>query len=256
MDENLRAEARRCVNLAVEECEKIGKPAFLDKYRPKNGRSKEYGNNRTYPLVVEGVEYPTKAILAAARVIDRDGKCAEALHSTTGGVAAEQGASRVLYKLGYDIRNYKPAIPDGASDDVPAEKYIHEPEISDDDLDSLLFDRDQEFSRLTLSVRVRDMRALKATLVRSAGACEYCEQAPFRTAGGRPYLEVHHIKGVRNGGDNVLYNLIALCCTDHRMVHFSGEAQEMAKRMTKIASDRTEGLKRKRQAPSRERGSM
>lgn len=44
--------------------------------------------------------------------------------------------------------------------------------------------------------------AIKAyALARSGGSCEACgHEAPFVTSNGRPYLEVHHIKRISDGG--------------------------------------------------------
>lgn len=58
-------------------------------------------------------------------------------------------------------------------------------------------------------------------LLRAAGNCELCgKSAPFnRVTDGTPYLEVHHIKSLSDGGEDTLKNVLALCPNCHREVH-------------------------------------
>ena len=58
------------------------------------------------------------------------------------------------------------------------------------------------------------------TLRRANGVCELCEQsAPFNKNNGEPYLEVHHVKHLTDGGDDSTENAVALCPNCHRMMH-------------------------------------
>ena len=51
--------------------------------------------------------------------------------------------------------------------------------------------------------------------------CEGCnETAPFETKSG-PYLEVHHLTRLADGGADLPQNVIALCPTCHRKAHYS-----------------------------------
>lgn len=54
------------------------------------------------------------------------------------------------------------------------------------------------------------------------GFCQKCkEKAPFtRASNGQPYLEVHHIISLSNGGDDAVENTIALCPNCHRENHY------------------------------------
>ena len=54
---------------------------------------------------------------------------------------------------------------------------------------------------------------------RAKGKCELCgEDAPFSTKSG-PYLEVHHIDWLANGGEDSISNVAALCPNCHRKMH-------------------------------------
>lgn len=58
-------------------------------------------------------------------------------------------------------------------------------------------------------------------LARSNGFCEACgAQAPFLRKNGEPYLEIHHIVEVCNGGANSPENIAALCPNCHRKVTY------------------------------------
>ena len=56
---------------------------------------------------------------------------------------------------------------------------------------------------------------------RANGICEGCNEiAPFETKSG-PYLEVHHLTRLADGGADLPQNVIALCPTCHRKTHYS-----------------------------------
>ena len=58
------------------------------------------------------------------------------------------------------------------------------------------------------------------TLRRANGICELCEQpSPFNKDNGEPYLEVHHVKHLKDGGEDMTENAVALCPNCHRMMH-------------------------------------
>jgi len=65
--------------------------------------------------------------------------------------------------------------------------------------------------------------AVKAyVLKQSQGNCEDCgSKAPFIMADGRPYLEVHHIKHLADGGSDTVENTVALCPNCHRALHYA-----------------------------------
>jgi 5-methylcytosine-specific restriction protein A len=61
-------------------------------------------------------------------------------------------------------------------------------------------------------------------LRRAQGKCEYClKDAPFiKVADKEPYLEVHHIQHLSEGGKDIIENAIALCPNCHKNAHFGG----------------------------------
>ncbi|EKA5638046.1 HNH endonuclease [Vibrio navarrensis] len=68
----------------------------------------------------------------------------------------------------------------------------------------------------------RDPDIVAEALYRAEGFCEKCkEKAPFiKRSNGEPYLEVHHIIPLSQGGLDSLKNVISLCPNCHREIHF------------------------------------
>jgi 5-methylcytosine-specific restriction enzyme A len=56
---------------------------------------------------------------------------------------------------------------------------------------------------------------------RAAGVCEACAcPAPFNDIDGRPFLEVHHIDRLSDGGPDDPERVAAICPNCHRNIHF------------------------------------
>lgn len=72
------------------------------------------------------------------------------------------------------------------------------------------------------TIFLRNPDVVAEVLVRANGYCEQCKSAaPFlRAKDGTPYLEVHHIVQLSQGGEDSVRNAIALCPNCHRKVHF------------------------------------
>ena len=69
---------------------------------------------------------------------------------------------------------------------------------------------------------VRDPYIVAAALARAEERCEMpnCNSQLFNREDDRPYLEVHHITPLGEGGDDTLLNAAALCPSCHRELHF------------------------------------
>ena len=73
----------------------------------------------------------------------------------------------------------------------------------------------------TSSRFVRDPNVIAWVLNEAAGYCEVCgDAAPFLRASGEPYLEVHHIRPLGEGGPDTTDNAAACCPNCHRQLHF------------------------------------
>ena len=76
------------------------------------------------------------------------------------------------------------------------------------------------------SIQNRSTAIKLYTQKRANGICEGCNEiAPFETKSG-PYLEVHHLTRLADGGADLPQNVIALCPTCHRKAHYSLDCLE------------------------------
>lgn len=71
--------------------------------------------------------------------------------------------------------------------------------------------------------------AVKAWVLDNAkGQCECCgSPAPFLDSDGLPFLEVHHVRRLADGGSDTVSNAVAICPNCHRGFHYAQDAKEM-----------------------------
>ena len=82
---------------------------------------------------------------------------------------------------------------------------------------------------------IRDPNVIAWVLVKAAGHCEVCgDAAPFLRADGEPFLEVHHVRFLSQGGPDTTDNAVACCPNCHRRFHHDPERDTL--RLRVIAS--------------------
>lgn len=73
---------------------------------------------------------------------------------------------------------------------------------------------------------IRDPKVKAWVLASAGGVCECCKMpAPFETSEG-PFLEVHHVRTLAEGGRDTVCNAVAICPNCHRRLHFGIDAAE------------------------------
>jgi len=74
-------------------------------------------------------------------------------------------------------------------------------------------------------VYLRNPDVVAEVLIRANGMCERCTKpAPFlKKKDGEPYLEVHHIHLLADGGEDTVENAMAVCPNCHRHLHYGKE---------------------------------
>lgn len=78
-----------------------------------------------------------------------------------------------------------------------------------------------ELKKITTTVYTRSPYVVAEVLLRASGICQNCKNdAPFKKEDGTPFLEVHHIEWLSNGGEDSVENAIALCPNCHRQAHY------------------------------------
>jgi 5-methylcytosine-specific restriction protein A len=80
----------------------------------------------------------------------------------------------------------------------------------------------------------RDPVVRQLVLERAEGHCELCNQPGFMLPDGRHYVETHHVELLANGGPDRVWNVIALCPTHHREVHYGTERVRLQEQMTQL----------------------
>lgn len=73
------------------------------------------------------------------------------------------------------------------------------------------------------------------------GICQLCNQAaPFQDNKGMPYLETHHIAWLARGGEDTIFNTVALCPNCHKRMHVLDLEQDKAQLLSKIQNSALE----------------
>lgn len=88
----------------------------------------------------------------------------------------------------------------------------------------------------------RDPKVKAWVLKEAAGKCECCgSDAPFTTAEGEPFLEVHHLRRLADGGSDTVANAVALCPNCHREIHYginkSALVDSMYKKISRLVHE-------------------
>ncbi|MCV2419286.1 HNH endonuclease [Paucibacter sp. DJ4R-1] len=89
------------------------------------------------------------------------------------------------------------------------------------------FSRPPERREIAGSAFVRSPDVRAAALRRARGLCQLCGQPGFMTTAGKLYLETHHVIPLGEGGADAVWNVVALCATDHRRAHFEADSARL-----------------------------
>ena len=125
-------------------------------------------------------------------------------------------------------------------------QYLSEQSI-DELMDAIKDTSNEELSRIvhsnskkrlvTSSQYNRDPYVRLYALRRSKGFCDLCEnEAPFLKKDGTPYLEVHHIIPLSEGGEDSWNNVCSLCPNCHRKMHVVADQEDVRKVQSNIMS--------------------
>ena len=73
---------------------------------------------------------------------------------------------------------------------------------------------------VTATIYERDLDVIAYVRVRANHNCEMCGTPGFLKDNGEPYIEVHHLKRLADGGSDIPENAVALCADCHRKLHY------------------------------------
>ena len=128
-------------------------------------------------------------------------------------------------------------VPTEQLRDVP---FTESPGMTLDELKNLALDDSVEQStpiQRLANIRRRSAAIKRYARVRAGGMCEGCGvQAPFSDSNGMPYLEVHHVKRLADGGPDHPDSVVAICPNCHRRAHYSQDSVGYNQTLTEKAS--------------------
>lgn len=83
----------------------------------------------------------------------------------------------------------------------------------------------------TMITRISRSLAVMAWVIKeAAGRCEVCSKpAPFEREDGTPFLEVHHLFRLADGGPDTVENAVAVCPNCHRHFHQGADSGELVR---------------------------
>lgn len=194
---------------AIKEFNESGRDQFLSKY--------SFSKAKTYFLIYEGCRYDCKPILFAAYQ-HQFGK--PLLQRATGGV--NNSVRPHLEELGFVVIGKNETLEDVTADlDSRVLESKNRSQI--ERLNRLkIAPKKPEVLQVTTYVFVRNADVIEERLYLANGVCDTDpKHATFTSAkDGTPYLEVHHIRQLADGGEDTVENTIALCPNCHREKHF------------------------------------
>jgi predicted HNH restriction endonuclease len=89
----------------------------------------------------------------------------------------------------------------------------------------------------------RNPLVISVARLRASHKCEMrdCPHPIFETAGGLPYMEVHHIIPLADGGEDTIENVACLCPAHHREIHLGRRAAELTAQLKRIRAAKPAG---------------
>lgn len=87
---------------------------------------------------------------------------------------------------------------------------------------------ERDYVETTTGRYQRSSAVREYALARADGKCELCgEAAPFLKSNGEPYLEVHHVHELGEGGADHPSLVAAICPTCHREIHHGQRGEQL-----------------------------
>ena len=94
----------------------------------------------------------------------------------------------------------------------------------------------------SVSTYNRDRRITELVKLGAKGKCDLCKKkGPFPDVFGFPFLEVHHVEWLSEGGEDQIANTVALCPNCHRKMHHVNDGDDKVK-LREIAKKREKRL--------------
>lgn len=198
----------RHVSDAIDEYQKKGRDQFLK----DNG----FGKSTHYFIRQGGEHFDAKAIFAAAFKFSKLGRTLRGDEFR----GHNDWMNQRLTDLGFEIVGNAKKITGSSKVDAASAPPAGNPKPSRAVTEQLEF--------------VRDQKVVLWVLNQASGKCEACyADAPFEAGNGEPYLEVHHVVFLSDGGADTVANTVALCPNCHREAHYGKNPEGFRKVLQK-----------------------
>lgn len=214
-DEELQAAVEAYVGMAVSEA--AGEPVVKAEVR----RALMAG-----PLAARtgaSVEYRMRNITTVARALGAP--------AVSGYLPAEHVGPEAFTTIGSTLVGLLPELvaPTADPDVLASRVRVAEVAIGDDPPAG---NRAPQKTSAPSTTYVRDPQVVAWVLKASGGRCEACgNAAPFQNIRGEPFLEVHHVWPLGEGGPDTTDNAAAVCPNCHRASHLADDRGEREARL-------------------------
>lgn len=132
----------------------------------------------------------------------------------------------IVFHLGVLAAVSTSRVRENAVPDSPVRKIAAKPTLSE--LRSIALESvstSASTEEKIVNVRVRAEAVRRYALKRADGVCEGCKsEAPFKAKNG-PFLEVHHVSRLADGGPDHPGMVVSLCPNCHRRAHYALDAE-------------------------------
>lgn len=144
-------------------------------------------------------------------------------------------------KIIFELIPIENVVPDVFYGNDPIENQVNSSLTMDELRNKAIENTSQSVSSRESIVKIRERsQAIRLyALARAQGICEYCnEKSPFLTRYNAPYLEVHHIRRLSDGGPDDPDWVAALCPNCHRKAHYSKKHKSVNEELHKIVREK------------------
>lgn len=180
----------------------------------KEGGFLNFKNSTRYDVIIDGKPYPPKAISSIAHQLATE----QILRADEFGGSKEGIWHRRLKTLGFQIqvKGQRSTFSDEVSKSLKLSRSARLKKIAE----AAVTQPPAKFQAQVMRF-ARSPHVVAERLVIADGRCEKCRKpAPFRRLrDNTPYLEVHHVKLLSQGGLDTVENTQALCPNCHSEVH-------------------------------------
>lgn len=183
------------------------------------GAEFDFPDSTTYDVIQDDVRLPPKKVIGYAGLL----YFRAPIYPVNQSAGDTHASFKKLRAAGFDLHSKVLTDPESPEFRVAvnqaAESAVAHPPLGQE--------KPAQYERSS-TVYARDAEIVAAVERRAEGTCELCgRDAPFRRPDGSPYLEVHHVVPLGEGGSDTVLNAVAICPNCHRACHYGEDAASL-----------------------------